>query len=170
MREHEHSPLVLVQGWSDVPRGRPLFESLLVFENYPVDASLAERAGGLGIEAGRILEQTNFPLTLMVAPGDELLLRADYDADASTWTPSTAAGHLRNVLEGIAADPSRDARRPVDAGADEQEHLLRLARHGPRRTGPDRAGDGPEKDLDFAPPTRNWTTARPAAEGRDDIQ
>ena len=40
MREHEQSPLVLVQGWSEVPRGRPLFESLVVFENYPVDASL----------------------------------------------------------------------------------------------------------------------------------
>ena len=34
-RQYEYSPLVQVQGWSDVPRGLPLFESLLVFENYP---------------------------------------------------------------------------------------------------------------------------------------
>ena len=31
MREYEHSALVDVQGWSEVPRGRPLFESIVVF-------------------------------------------------------------------------------------------------------------------------------------------
>ena len=37
LREYEYSPLVEVQSWSEVGRGRPLFESLLVFENYPLD-------------------------------------------------------------------------------------------------------------------------------------
>ena len=27
MRQYEYSPLVQVQGWSDVPRGQPLFET-----------------------------------------------------------------------------------------------------------------------------------------------
>src|SRR5205814_5498078 len=36
-RQYEFSPLVQVQGWSAVPTGEPLFRSLLVFENYPVD-------------------------------------------------------------------------------------------------------------------------------------
>ena len=40
MRDYEYSPLVQVQSWSEVPRGAPLFESIVVFENYPVDASL----------------------------------------------------------------------------------------------------------------------------------
>ncbi len=44
VRQYEYSPLVEIQGWSDVPRGRPLFESLFVFENYPVDATLLEAA------------------------------------------------------------------------------------------------------------------------------
>ena len=35
-----------VQSWSEVPRGTPLFESLLVFENYPVDRALPAGAGG----------------------------------------------------------------------------------------------------------------------------
>lgn len=39
MRSFEYSPLVQVQGWSEVPRGVPLFDSLVVFENYLVDAS-----------------------------------------------------------------------------------------------------------------------------------
>ena len=39
LRDYEYSPLVEVQSWSEVGRGRPLFESLLVFENYPLDAA-----------------------------------------------------------------------------------------------------------------------------------
>ena len=39
MRQYEHSPLVEVAKWSEMPRGTPLFESLLVFENYPVNNS-----------------------------------------------------------------------------------------------------------------------------------
>src|SRR5262249_19828580 len=34
------SPLVEIHGWSDVPRNMPLFESLVVFENYPLDTAL----------------------------------------------------------------------------------------------------------------------------------
>ena len=40
-RQYEYSPLAQVQGWSDVPRGLPLFESIVAFENYPVNTSLA---------------------------------------------------------------------------------------------------------------------------------
>ena len=36
-RQYEFTPLVQIQGWSDVPKGMTLFDSLLVFENYPVD-------------------------------------------------------------------------------------------------------------------------------------
>ncbi len=131
MREHEPTPLLAVQGWSELPRGRPLFESLVVFENYPVDAALAERAGSLGIESSRILERTNFPLTLMVAPGAELTLRADFDASRfDSESIERMLGHLRNLLEAIADDPDRRlADLPMLSDA-EQEQLLRLAGQG----------------------------------------
>ena len=34
-RQYEYSPLVEIQGWSEVPRGQPLFESLLAFKELP---------------------------------------------------------------------------------------------------------------------------------------
>ncbi|MGH8548646.1 MAG: condensation domain-containing protein, partial [Methylococcales bacterium] len=40
IRQYEHVPLGRIQGWSEIPREQPLFESLLVFENYPVDPGL----------------------------------------------------------------------------------------------------------------------------------
>ncbi len=41
-REYEHTPLMLIQKWSEVPAHRPLFESLVVFENYPRDRAFGE--------------------------------------------------------------------------------------------------------------------------------
>ena len=49
LNQREPVPLTRLQGWSEVPRGTPLFESLLVFENYPIDAALA-RSGELELE------------------------------------------------------------------------------------------------------------------------
>jgi non-ribosomal peptide synthetase component F len=46
-RQYEYSPLVAVQGWSEVPPGEPLFESLFVFENYPMEVSM-KQFGGTG--------------------------------------------------------------------------------------------------------------------------
>ncbi len=36
-RQYDYSPLVQVQEWSEVPRGMPLFKSILGFENYPME-------------------------------------------------------------------------------------------------------------------------------------
>ena len=44
--QYAYSPLVAIQGWSEVPRGVPLFESIVVFENYPVGEALTEQRDG----------------------------------------------------------------------------------------------------------------------------
>jgi len=150
MREHEHSPLVLIQGWSDVPRGRPLFESLVVFENYPTDASLGARAGGLGIMPDRIREQTDFPLALMVAPGAELALRVDYDA--RRFDPGAVdrlLTHFQNLLAEFAADPARRLADLPMMSREEQDSLLRLAGTAEESaTDGDPAGPGSGLDIE----------------------
>ncbi len=79
MRRFEYSPLVEVLGWSEVPRGQPLFDSLLVFENYPVDRSLAESPKSVRIRDIHSADRTNFPLSLLALPTEELILRLKYD-------------------------------------------------------------------------------------------
>jgi amino acid adenylation domain-containing protein/non-ribosomal peptide synthase protein (TIGR01720 family) len=80
-RQYEYSSLVDVQGWSEVPRGAPLFESMLAFENYPVDDALREGAEqlGLGIDDVRLVEATHYPLALVAVPGAQMLARIIYD-------------------------------------------------------------------------------------------
>jgi amino acid adenylation domain-containing protein/non-ribosomal peptide synthase protein (TIGR01720 family) len=80
MRQFEHSSLSDIQGWSDVPRGQPMFESLLAFENFPVDKSLKAADFGLNVPESSFLETTHYPLTLVVVPGDGISLKLSYNA------------------------------------------------------------------------------------------
>ncbi len=107
VRHYEYSSLAQIQGWSEVPRGLPLFESILVFENYPVDASLRERRWSLEIENIRSVEQTNYPVTVISGPGERLSLKVSYDCrrfDADAIR--RMLGHLSVLLEAVADDPS----------------------------------------------------------------
>src|SRR5262245_35581409 len=71
MREYDYSPLVDVQGWSSMKRGSPLFKSVVIFENYPVDVSLREQRGGLQIRDFRAVERFS-QFTVPVGAGAEL--------------------------------------------------------------------------------------------------
>jgi len=107
MREYEQTPLVKVQTWSEVPADQPLFDSLLVFENYALNARL--RAFG-GEWAGRevvLYEKTNYPLTLAAYAGPELILRIGFHRDRySEAIIERMLDHLCTLLEGMRARPA----------------------------------------------------------------
>jgi amino acid adenylation domain-containing protein/non-ribosomal peptide synthase protein (TIGR01720 family) len=106
LRQYEYSSLVQVQEWSAVRRGCPLFESIFVFENYPVDSSLTDRLERLEITNVRSIEQTNYPLTIAAAPGAELVLEAGYKtAHFDAVTVRRMLRHLETVLEGMITHP-----------------------------------------------------------------
>ncbi len=129
-RQYEYSPLAQVQGWSAVERGRPLFESILSFENYPIE-ELALGAPNMQIQDGRAIERTNYPLNLSVIPGAELALKLIYDRrrfDAATI--ERLAGHLQTLLLSLVADPDqRLADVEMLTDAEQQPAAVRLERH-----------------------------------------
>lgn len=107
LRDYEYSPLVEVQSWSEVGRGRPLFESLLVFENYPLDAAALKENLSLHLKDVRSFDRTNYPLTVVAIPAEELFLQALYDRRRFTDDSiERLLGHLRTLLESIAAQTS----------------------------------------------------------------
>ncbi|WP_233597088.1 non-ribosomal peptide synthase/polyketide synthase [Corallococcus sp. CA041A] len=79
IQQHQHTPLVAAHGWSDIPRGLPLFQSLLVFENAPLDESVLRRSTALDLRDLELGESTNYPLSATVHPGRELQLHLAYD-------------------------------------------------------------------------------------------
>ncbi len=125
LRRFERIPLSRIQTWSDVPPGMPLFESILIVQNLPFLGSLQERSKQLGIQSGRYLERTHYPLVVTVVPGTELGLKIGFDAHRfDPRTIERMLGHLRIVLEALVVDPERrlvDLPSLTDA---EQEQLL----------------------------------------------
>ena len=104
MREHEHASLAHVQRESDVAPSRPLFETLVVFENYPAPVDAPDRS--LRVRDVEYHEQSNFPLAVLVVPGPRLELIAIHDR--RRFGDAAIARILRQVerlLEGMAAAP-----------------------------------------------------------------
>ncbi|HEX5748907.1 MAG TPA: non-ribosomal peptide synthase/polyketide synthase [Archangium sp.] len=126
MRQHEHSPLVKVQRWSEVPAGTPLFESLVIFENYPVDAALTASLPSLEVRDVRSLESDHHPLTLIASPAREMPLHLAYDAarfDAAH--AGRILEQLRHLLESMVARPGQRLGELSPVDASERHRLLR---------------------------------------------
>jgi non-ribosomal peptide synthase protein (TIGR01720 family) len=79
-RRFEYSSLVDVQGWSGVPRGQNLFESILIFQNFPSDVSLSEPGTRLRVVEMGLVERNSYPLTLVIEPSTRLLIKLVYDS------------------------------------------------------------------------------------------
>ncbi|MER5267683.1 amino acid adenylation domain-containing protein [Actinosynnema sp. NPDC002837] len=102
-RRFEHVPLADIQAWSEVERGTSLFDSAVVFENYPVD--LAE---GMGLRDLAAVETTSFPLSATVYPADRLGVLLGYEpAMFDRATVRRLGDRLRRLLVGLVADPDR---------------------------------------------------------------
>ncbi len=75
-RNHENVPLSQIRSWSALPPSTPLFESVILFENWP-HVELLSRFRNLRFEP---LVRTLYPVTLCVLPqGEKLLLHIAYD-------------------------------------------------------------------------------------------
>jgi amino acid adenylation domain-containing protein len=111
-RGYEYSPLAAVQRLSQIKVGSPLFESLLVFENYPMDKMLQERIGNLTISDVRGRERTGYPLTLIIGTaGEKLSLLAIYDQ--RRFDPALVKSMLRH-FETLLVNMTSNSQRRVE--------------------------------------------------------
>ena len=106
--EHHHVPLVHIQRAAGVGA---LFDTLTVFESYPVDRdALAARLGAieeLQLTSVGGTGGTNYPLTVVVDPGDRLQLRLLHRPSVfdERWVRQVAARLVR-VLQAMSTDPA----------------------------------------------------------------
>ncbi|MDK0523855.1 amino acid adenylation domain-containing protein [Streptomyces sp. ML-6] len=109
MRQWEYCHLVDVQKHSRIPRGEPLFRSILVFENYPVVQKPSDFPEGLTRRLVNCVERTGYPLTLVASAGRALEFRFVYDRSMfDAETIERMAGHLETLLTSVVDSP--DAR------------------------------------------------------------
>ena len=100
--QFEYSPLVRVQGLSEVQGGLPLFESIYVFHSAPVDLLQSEKQPSdstLSISDLQTIQNSNYRFCLVVSPGRQLTLQIVYDSSAfNSTTTARMLEHLRNLL------------------------------------------------------------------------
>ncbi|HVT17363.1 MAG TPA: amino acid adenylation domain-containing protein [Thermoanaerobaculia bacterium] len=111
-RQFEYSPLVEVQGWSEVPRGLPLFESTFSFNNFPVGEAFGGEGPGFAVAGVRWLEQTSYPLDLTIGVGAELAVRVMYSKER--FTPAASASLARQFTALLATAAARPEVRIAD--------------------------------------------------------
>ncbi|AMB86153.1 hypothetical protein AWM79_12935 [Pseudomonas agarici] len=110
LREQEHTPLFEIQRWAGYG-GEALFDSILVFENYPVSEALQQGAPE-ALQFGPVNshEQSNYPLTLTVSLSDTLALHYRYvRAQFAEASIRAISQHLDTLLSLM----QQDVRRPL---------------------------------------------------------
>lgn len=104
-QSHEHTPLTTIQAHSQLPAGGALFDTILLFNNYPVDES--QRPGAAGqtrICDVRTIEYDHYPLTVVTDPS--LVFKISYHRSRFTEPQIHRIGErLTALLAAIADDP-----------------------------------------------------------------
>ncbi|MBG7013524.1 non-ribosomal peptide synthase/polyketide synthase [Pseudomonas aeruginosa] len=125
LREFEHTPLYDIQRWAGQV-GEALFDNILVFENYPVSAALAEETPtDMRIDALSNQEQTHYPLTLLVSAGETLELHYSYSRQAFDEAAiECLAERLERLLLGMCENPGASLGELDSLAAAERYQLL----------------------------------------------
>ncbi|WP_329218544.1 amino acid adenylation domain-containing protein [Streptomyces sp. NBC_01485] len=132
---HQHLGLAEIQ---NLAGGGQLFDTVVAFENYPLDMSAASglEAGGSGpssaagaaqqlrITSAETRSVTHYPLSLLVMPGRGLRLRLDYQADVHDHAQvRELADRFTTVLTAVVDDPGLRVGRLGLLTAAERERL-----------------------------------------------
>ncbi|AHH98173.1 non-ribosomal peptide synthetase [Kutzneria albida] len=117
--DHQHAGLADIQRAAGTGE---LFDTLVVFESYPIDdAALAEaeRQAGLAVTGLSERDETHYPLTLLVAPGERLAVTLRYRQDVTRF-----ASRLRAVAEWLPQGGTTAVGRAEFLTADERASVV----------------------------------------------
>ena len=120
---HQHLGLAEIQGLVGLGE---LFDTLVVFENYPVDhAALAKASNGLHARPIAGHDASHYPLSLAAVPGERLRLRLEYRPDLfERQSAETLGKRLIRLLELSVAEPDCAIGRLDILDAAERQTLL----------------------------------------------
>jgi amino acid adenylation domain-containing protein/non-ribosomal peptide synthase protein (TIGR01720 family) len=107
--KYDYYPLYEIQSRSI--QKQDLITHILVFENYPMEDQLGSSAtiGDLGLTISDVVvvEQTNYDFNLTVIPGEEVIIRFEYNANVyEEKAMNRLVGHVQHVIEQAIANPN----------------------------------------------------------------
>ncbi|MDQ3826654.1 MAG: condensation domain-containing protein, partial [Actinomycetota bacterium] len=123
-RRFDFVSLTRLQSWSELPGNTNLFDSVVVFENYPL-ADISADGTNLQIAEVHAHNTTNFPLTLSAYLDDRLKFELAYDPNLfDISTIERMAAHFTTTLTEIAAHPNCLIEQIQILDPDERQRLL----------------------------------------------
>ncbi|SES42611.1 non-ribosomal peptide synthetase [Actinokineospora terrae] len=123
-RQHEHVSLAQVRQWSEVEQGSGLFDSAVVFENYPWDADAAGKSG-LVARSMTSAESSTFALTCVAELTGALSMRFGYDPHLfDRDTAARMSEHLLRTLSDLVESPTVPLSRLPAVGGEELRRLV----------------------------------------------
>lgn len=124
--QYSYSPLVEIQGVSEIPKGTSLFDSIVVFENYPLDGATEQYDCGLSISNIQTTEQTNYPLAVVAVLDEQLSVKISYDTSKfDDATITRMLGHFQTLFEGIVANSVKSIEQlPMLTEVERQQLLI----------------------------------------------
>ncbi len=106
--DHQHLGLAEIQRAVGHAGGGELFDTLVVFENYPSNEGVTDPTGSIALAGHAFHDAVHYPLALIVKPGRRLDLRLKHHAQRlDAAAVQSLADRLTLVLEALAGDPAR---------------------------------------------------------------
>jgi len=106
LRPFENTPLVDVLACAAVPRGTPLFDTIIVFNEAGNDARFKGFGDAWAARDFELHDQTNFPMNVMAYDGAQLAFKLSYARQQfERATVERIANLLASLLEAMAARP-----------------------------------------------------------------
>ncbi|MEV7343455.1 amino acid adenylation domain-containing protein [Streptomyces sp. NPDC093544] len=106
--DHQHLGLAELQRLAGLAGSGELFDTLVVFENYPAEPGLTDPTGTIRIAGHTFHDAVHYPLALIVKPGRRLDLRLKHHAQRlGADAVRVLADRLTLVLHALADDPGR---------------------------------------------------------------
>jgi len=105
-RQYKHTSLLDVLDWCGLPKEKLLFDSYLVFENYPFDESVLEHGRNWNLQVSSAITQTEHPLRVQIWPlpaSPMLILTSYYPSKISAEATDRLMEDFRKMLERVAA-------------------------------------------------------------------
>lgn len=108
LQAHQFSGLARIQELSAIERGRPLFDTLLSFQNYPLDSGHTGSWAGIQLADYEWSGPTNYPVAVRAFPGDQVMLVLSYYRHRlDDATAEAMLGQFRSLVERLGASPER---------------------------------------------------------------
>ena len=135
LSEHEHDSVAMISQWAGLTPRQSLFDIALVIESFPAEA-LSNLDIDVELTSMSTIETTQFPLTLAILPGNEVLIEVSFD---------TARYH-RNLIEMFVLHYKRvllqlctvEQLNQIELLSEQERHVVFEAGFGPIIPLPDR--------------------------------